>query len=287
MFSQTLTAMSSSICEHKKLFLTAMMLGALSSTIFINSSQAAIPVIDSQNIQEAVKILEETNKVTQTLGKQLGLSEQDLKNINEAVNHYTTLINKHSKNLELIFNNKGGYVAAIKAISEEEGKGNFNTAEQWLAAIIPAVTDNNGNISFNAQNIARLAAQGAIMTNNADVLEAMKQIQVELNNSESVLQDLLKQNAELGIDNGTLAAQQLNNEIKGLQTHISVLNSQMDALNNQAKILQMQSEAQDKQNEITVATSQAEANTRYVEENIKQYTDGETIKIVRPWDSNN
>lgn len=287
MFSQTLTAMSCSICEHKKLFLTAMMLGALSSTIFINSSQAAKIVYDPKNTAEAVKILEQTAKITNIAGKQLGLSEQDIKNINAAVDHYTKLINKHSKNLELILNNKGGYVAAIKAISEEEGNGNFNTAEKWLAAIIPAVTDNNGNISFKAQNIARLAAQGAIMTNNADVLEAMKQIQVELNNSESVLQDLLKQNAELGVDNGTLAAQQLNNEIKGLQTHISVLNSQMDALNNQAKILQMQADAQDKQNEITVATSQAEANTRFVEENMNQYTDGGTIEIIRPWNLNN
>lgn len=283
MFSQTLTAMACSIYEHKKLFLTAMLFGALSSTVFINSSEAARIVYDPKNTAQAIKILEQSAKISSTLGKQLGLSEQDIKNINEAVTKYTTLINKHSKNLELILNNKGGYVAAIKAISEEEGKGNFNTAEKWLAAIIPAVTDNNGNISFKAQNIARLAAQGAIMTNNADVLEAMKQIQVELNNSESVLQDLLKQNAELGIDNGTLAAQQLNNEIKGLQTHISVLNSQMSALNNQAKILQMQSEAQDKQNEITVATSNAEANTRYIEETAKEFSDNKTVEIVHPW----
>lgn len=283
MFSQTMTAISNSIYEHKKLFLTTMFLGTLSCNIFINSSQAAKLVYDPKNTAQAIKILEQTQKITEIAGKQLGLSEQDIKNINEHVDKYTKLIKKHSKTLNTIFNTKGGYVAAIQAIAEEEGNGNFNTAEKWLAAIIPAVTDKNGNLSFEGKNLARVAAQAAIMSNNADVLEAMKQIQVELNNSEEVLQELLDQNAKLGVDNGTLAAQQLNNEIKGLETHISALNAQMGALNNQAKILQAQAEAQDKQNEIATTKAHAEANVKYVEETSKEFVEGTQVEIIHPW----
>ncbi len=283
MFAQSLTAINASVSEHKKLFLTAMMFGLLSSTAFINTSQAEKIVYDPKNTAEAVKILEETKNISNTIGKQLGLSEQDLKNINEAVDHYTKLINKHSKNLDIILNQRGGYVAAIKAIGEETGNGNFNTAEKWLGALIPAITDENGNIHFGAKNIARLAAAGAIMTNNKDMLEAMKQIQIELNNSEEVLQELLKQNAELGVDNGTLAAQQLNNQIKGVETHIANLSAQMEALNNQAKILQSQADAQDKKNTIQEAQATAEANVTYIKENDENFSEDVQVDGGKPW----
>lgn len=283
MYSPTLTAIRTNVFEHKKLFLTAMFFGLLSSNIFITTTNAAKIVYDPKNTAEAVKILQEAQNITNVVGKQLGLSEQDLKNINAAVDKYTKLINQHSKNLDIILNQRGGYVAALKAIGEETGNGNFNTAEKWLGALIPAVTDENGNISFKAKNIARLAAAGAIMTNNKDMLEAMKQIQIELNNSEQVLQELLKQNGELGLDNGTLAAQQLNNQIKGVETHIANLQAQMEALNNQSKILQSQAEAQDKQNEIVTAQAHADANDRYIKENSKEYDTNEEIVIQKPW----
>lgn len=282
MYSPTLNAIRTNVFEHKKLFLTAVLFGLLSSNLFITTTNAAKIVYDPKNTAEAVKILQEAQNITNVVGKQLGLSEQDIKNINEAVDHYTKLINKHSKNLDIILNQRGGYVAALKAIGEETG--NMNTAEKWLGALIPAVTDENGNISFKAKNIARLAAAGAIMTNNKDMLEAMKQIQIELNNSEEVLQELLKQNAELGVDNGTLAAQQLNNQIKGLETHIANLQAQMEALNNQSKILQSQAEAQDKQNEIVTAQAHADANERYIKENNKEFDTTEEIYIAKPWD---
>lgn len=281
MYSPTLNAIRTNVFEHKKLFLTAVLFGLLSSNLFITTTNAAKIVYDPKNTAEAVKILQEAQNITNVVGKQLGLSEQDIKNINEAVDHYTKLINKHSKNLDIILNQRGGYVAALKAIGEETG--NMNTAEKWLGALIPAVTDENGNISFKAKNIARLAAAGAIMTNNKDMLEAMKQIQIELNNSEEVLQELLKQNAELGVDNGTLAAQQLNNQIKGLETHIANLQAQMEALNNQSKILQSQAEAQDKQNEIVTAQAHAEANESYIKENMESFSDTNTVEVKNPW----
>lgn len=286
MSQQLLTTIGQTVKDNSRIFLTAAMLGILSSSIFIAPSQAAKIVYDPQNTAEAVKILKESQNITNTLGKQLGLSEKDLKNINDTINHYTTLIEKHQKAIETVMAQHGGYIGGkISTTTDENGNEiEISTADKWLGAMIPAMTDANGKITFNAKNIARMAATGAILSNNKQVLEAFAKITQELDKSEKELQELLKKNAELGVDNGTLAAQQLNNQIKGLETHIAGLHAQMDAIQGQAKVLQSQADAQDKKNEYTEGQTRAQATKDYIEETTKQYESSEeNFAIGHPW----
>lgn len=271
------------ISSHRKVFITAAMLGILSGSIFIAPSQAAKIVYDPKNTAEAVKILKESQNIVNTVGKQLGLSEKQMKNINDTVNHYTTLIETHTKNIEEIMAKHGGYIGAA---SGTEGNGKYSSADIFLGTMIPAMTDSNGRLSFNAKNLARAAAAGAIMSNNKEVLEAFNKITKELEKSEKELQELLKKNGELGIDNGSLAAQQLNNQIKGLETHIAGLHAQMEAIQGQAKVLKSQADAQDKENEYKAGEAAAEATKKYIEDNKQNRENSAPYKYKGPWATN-
>lgn len=270
--------------SHRKVFMTAAMLGILSGSIFIAPSQAAKIVYDPKNTAEAVKILKESQNIVNTVGKQLGLSEKQMKNINDTVNHYTTLIETHTKNIEEIMAKHGGYIGA--GVTGKDGDQKYSSADIFLGTMIPAMTDSNGRLSFDAKNLARAAAAGAIMTNNKQVLEAFAKITKELDKSEKELQELLKKNGELGIDNGSLAAQQLNNQIKGLETHIAGLHAQMEAIQGQAKVLKSQADAQDKENEYKADEAAAEATKKYVEENRQNRENSAPYKYKGPWSTN-
>mgnify|MGYP002519814543 CR=1 FL=1 len=270
--------------SHRKIFMTAAMLGILSGSIFIAPSQAARIVYDPKNTAEAVKILKESQNIVNSLGKQLGISEKQLQNINSTVNHYTALIETHTKNVEEIMSKHGGYIGSNTNGSDDDSK--YSSADIFLGTMIPSMTDSNGRLSFDAKNVARAAAAGAIMSNNKDVLEAYNKISAELDKSEKELHELLKKNGELGINDGTLAAQQLNNQIKGLETHISGLHAQMDAIQGQAKVLQSQADAQDKENEYKAGEASAEATKKYIEENKQAYENSTPYKYKGPWATN-
>ena len=288
--SELLVTIGQTCKQNTRILLTAAMLGVLSSTIFMAPSQAARIVYDPKNTAEAVKILKESQNIANTVGKQLGLSEQDLKNINEFADKYTKIIETHSKAIEKVMSQHGGFVGGkIKMSTKTDGGADdedieITTADKWLGGLIPAAMDQDGRISFSAKNIARMAAAGAIMSNNKDVLEAYGKITEELAKSEQTLQELLKKNAELGIDNGGLAAQQLNNQIKGLETHISGLHAQMDALAGQSKILESQAKAQEAQNDQKLAEASAKATSDYIKSNYESFEEGSSnYHIKHPW----
>lgn len=284
--SELLLTIGQTCKQNSRILLTAAMLGILSSSIFMAPSQAARIVYDPKNTAEAVKILEQSKNIANTVGKQLGLSEQDLKNINEFADKYSKIIETHSKAIEKVMAQHGGYVGGkISMTMDGDGRDDveITTADKWLGTLIPQAMDKNGNISLNAKNIARMAAAGAIMSNNKDVLEAFGKITAELDKSEKTLQELLKKNSELGIDNGTLAAQQLNNQIKGLETHISGLHAQMEALQGQSKVLESQSKAQETQNDQKLAEASAKATSDYIEENHEKFENSTSYTIGQPW----
>lgn len=285
--SELFTTIGQTCKQNSRILLTATMLGILSSSIFMAPSQAARIVYDPQNTAEAVKILKESQNIANTVGKQLGLSEQDLKNINEFANKYSKLIETHSKAIEKVMASHGGYIGKISTKTDggaDDEDIEISSADKWLGTLIPMATDKDGRISFNAKNIARMAAAGAIMSNNKDVLEAMAQITQELDRSEKTLQDLLKKNSELGIDNGSLAAQQLNNQIKGLETHISGLHAQLDAIQGQSKILESQAKAQEAQNDQKLAEASAKATSDYIKSNYESFEEGSSnYHIKHPW----
>lgn len=261
--STALTVLSQTLADNKKKTIVALVAGLLTGTMFI--SDGAYLVKDVQNIAQTIKVYTETTKVVTNTLKQLGLSEIDLNNINNFLKKFNTSFETHQKNIDDLMVSYGGFMGTgINGSSQDNEK--YSTADKYLAAIIPAMTDNNGKISWNAKNVAKMAYQGAIMTNNKDVLEAYKKIQTELEDANKELADLIEENAKLGTDSktGTLAAQQLNNQIKAVQARIQTYETMMKSIQGQNEIIRSQAAAQEKSNEILVNRAQVNAEKSYI-----------------------
>lgn len=261
--STALTVLSQTLADNKKKTIVALVAGLLTGTMFI--SDGAYLVKDVQNIAQTIKVYTETTKVVTNTLKQLGLSEIDLNNINNFLKKFNTSFETHQKNIDDLMVSYGGFMGTgINGSSPDNDK--YSTADKYLAAIIPAMTDDNGKISWNAKNVAKMAYQGAIMTNNKDVLEAYKKIQTELEDANKELADLLEENAKLGTDSktGTLAAQQLNNQIKAVQARIQTYEAMMKSIQGQNEIIRSQAAAQEKSNEILVNRAQVNAEKSYI-----------------------
>lgn len=261
--STALTVLSQTLADNKKKTIVALIAGLLTGTMFI--SDGAYLVKDVQNIAQTIKVYTETTKVVTNTLKQLGLSEIDLNNINNFLKKFNTSFETHQKNIDDLMVSYGGFMGTgINGSSQDNEK--YSTADKYLAAIIPAMTDNNGKISWNAKNVAKMAYQGAIMTNNKDVLEAYKKIQTELEDANKELADLIEENAKLGTDSktGTLAAQQLNNQIKAVQARIQTYETMMKSIQGQNEIIRSQAAAQEKSNEILVNRAQVNAEKSYI-----------------------
>ena len=264
--STALTVLTQTIADNKKKTIVALVAGLLTGTMFI--SDGAYLVKDIQNIAETVKVYTETTKVVTNTLKQLGLSEIDLNNINNYLKKFNDSFETHRKNIDELMIANGGFMGTGINGSVSSDNGKYSTADKDLAAIIPAMTDDNGKISWNAKNVAKMAYQGAIMTNNKDVLEAYKKISTELEDANKELQDLMEENAKLGTDSktGTLAAQQLNNQIKAVQARIQTYETMMKSLQGQNDIIRSQAEAQEKTNEILVNRAQVNAEKAYMKD---------------------
>lgn len=261
--STALTVLSQTLADNKKKTIVALVAGLLTGTMFI--SDGAYLVKDVQNIAQTIKVYTETTKVVTNTLKQLGLSEIDLNNINNFLKKFNTSFETHQQNIDRLMTSNGGFMGTgFNGAASDNDK--YSTADKYLAAIIPAMTDDNGKISWNAKNVAKMAYQGAIMTNNKDVLEAYKKISTELEDANKELADLLEENAKLGTDSktGTLAAQQLNNQIKAVQARIQTYEAMMKSLQGQNEIIRSQAAAQEKSNEILVNRAQVNAEKSYI-----------------------
>lgn len=279
MTASALNQLSTVVSENKKKMVGCLVAGLITGMAF--ASSAAYIVKDPENIAETVKVFTETSKVVTNTLEQLGVSKVDLANINEFLDKFNKATQEHTKNINEILAENGGYLGTPpfvningneKTDTDENGEKKpekYSSADKYLAAVFPIISgDTNGKMSLNAKNLAKLAYQGAVMSNNTKVLEAYKKVQDELDKAHKELAELLEENAKLGLENkkGTLAAQQLNNQIKAVQTRIESYQTTMEAIKGQNEIMHAQAKTQEEQNEIVYQQAQAQANNDYIEE---------------------
>ena len=275
--ASALNQLSTVVSENKKKMVGCLIAGLITGMAF--ASSAAYIVKDPENIAETVKVFTETSKVVTNTLEQLGVSKVDLANINEFLDKFNKATQEHTKNINEILAENGGYLGTPPFMNTTNGEttdangekkpAKYSSADKYMAAVFPILSgDANGKMTLDAKNLAKIAYQGAVMSNNTKVLEAYKKVEDELDKAHQELAELLEENSKLGLENkkGTLAAQQLNNQIKAVQARIESYQTTMQAIKGQNEVMHAQAKAQEEQNEIVYQQAQTKANNDYIEE---------------------
>lgn len=258
MISSALSTITQALADNKKKAIFCLIAGLFTGTVFI--SDGAYLVKDVKNIAQTVKVYTETAKVVANTLKQVGLSEIDIANINGFLEKFQTKFGEQNKRMENILAEHTGYIGTGFA-----GDTEFSSADKYLKTIMPVISSDDGKISLNARNVARMVYMTAIMDNNQNVLEATKDIQEGLTEAHKELEDLMEENRKLGISGkkGTLAAQQINNQIKVVQARIDSYNTILKSIMSENEIVRSQAEAQEKQNEVIANKAQTEREIEF------------------------
>lgn len=237
---------------HQKALVIAGLVGIISGTVI--TASAAIPVHDDTNLLKIMDVLEKTEQIIDKATQQLNIEKLMNKNINSIMDKYNTYVTKHINDLDSMLSKAGGYVGqAQDIVNSTTGKVETYTSEKYLKTQIPeiSIAQKDGKIVINSSSVsnAYANAQGSIIQNNQNILDAQKHISEQMKTARTELQELMKKNADLGETDGILAAQQINNQIKALIAFIDTLKVEQNALEAQATALRDQAEAQKAQND--------------------------------------
>lgn len=252
-FSNIQTPQFPVLKAHKKAFVIAGIVGIISGTA-ITASAVIVPVHDDSNFAKIMDVLEKTEQIIDKATQQLNIEKLMNKNINTVMEKYNTYVTKHINDLDSMLSKAGGYLSQAQGIVDDAtGKVETYTSEKYLKTKIPeiSIAQKDGKIVINSQSVsnAYANAQGSIIQNNQNILDAQKHISEQMQKARTELQELMKKNADLGETDGILAAQQINNQIKALEAYISSLLVEQQALAAQATALRDQAEAQKAQND--------------------------------------
>lgn len=268
---------------HQKALVIAGIVGIISGTVI--TASAAIPVHDDTNLLKIMDVLEKTEQIIDKATQQLNIEKLMNKNINTIMSKYNTYVTKHINDLNSMLSKAGGYLNQAQGIVDDAtGKVETYTSEKYLKTQIPeiSIAQKDGKIVINSQSVsnAYANAQGSIIQNNQNILDAQKHISEQMKTARTELQDLMKKNAALGETDGILAAQQINNQIKALEAYITSLLVEQQALAAQATALRDQAEAQRAQNQALQNQAISNAIAADREEKDKFYSSYRYVRVI-------
>lgn len=255
----------------RKYWVAAVLIGSLIG-FGVSQSQAAIAVIDTQNIAQQAKTYTESAKLVMQTAQQITLQAKELASFpSNFINSYNQGISDSLTNLQKTLN-KATKTFATTATEEQiktywENKfPTLNANDNW------AISEQN-NIILQ-RNIREQQSQ-----DNRAMIIAYKEMMVELDNNQKMLNELLKKNADI---EGNKQGQQLANQIAGIKANIERINLNMQALSGKHKVESAQAKitAEENQQLITEAKARAEEE----ELNKAKANQFKTMKIPRPFE---
>lgn len=240
--------------EIRKYWVAASLLGALIGFGF-SQSQAAIAVIDTQNIAQQAKTYTESAKLVMQTAQQITLQAKELAAFPaNLINSYNQGINDSLNNLQKTLN-KATKTFATTATEEQiktywENKfPKLNANDNW------AISEQN-NIVLQ-RNIREQQSQ-----DNRAMIIAYKEMIVELDNNQKMLNELLKKNADI---EGNKQGQQLANQIAGIKANIDRINLNMQALEGKHKVESAQAKITEAENQQIITEAKARAEEEELE----------------------
>lgn len=235
----------------------------LSSGCAAPPAQAAIPVIDVENISQQLKTYQETVNIVRNVREQIDLQLKELKKLPSAIldGYKTSLINSWDK-IQGILSKNGTVITGTTGIVSDDGVPT-NTVDDYFSKNIPGIIGNDLPETLGSARTARLMALSTLMRNNSDTLSAIQQLMGELNGINNEIRQAEEDSANA---EGAMQAQQAANHIAALQLRAQNIKIIIQGLQGQQQALKAQADAQQKKNEIDMQEAQGRAEVAAIEE---------------------
>lgn len=257
--------------EIRRYIVVAGVIGSIIGYGFDNS-QAAIAVIDTQNIAQQAKTFAESAKLVTQTAQQITLQAKELASFpSNLINSYNQGINSSLTNLQNTLT-KATTTFATTA-TEAQIKSYWENKFPQINA--------NDNWAISEQNnlIIQRNMREQQSRDNQAMLIAYKEMMVELDANQKMLNELLRKNAEI---EGNKQGQQLANQIAGIKANIDRINLNMQALEGKHKVESAQAKITAEENQQIIA----EAKARAEEAELQKARDNQftTAKTTRPFE---
>ena len=201
---------------------TVLALAAFSGCVLgsgLPSVQAAYAVIDSQNIAQQLKTYTETARVALSTAQQATLLAKELASLpRETLDYYTA-------EFAASVNTVDSAMRQFEVFDLEQG--GENSVEGYWAQQFPKFSSAGAVISEDIFRQNNTFMEENRSQDNRTTLKAYKQLMGQLQKNQQQLAELLKEN--IAADGG-LKAQQLANQIAGLEANIKHIELNMQAL---------------------------------------------------------
>lgn len=257
--------------EIRRYIVVAGVIGSVIGYGF-NHSQAAIAVIDTQNIAQQAKTFAESAKLVTQTAQQITLQAKELASFpSNLINSYNQGINSSLANLQNTLT-KATTTFATTA-TEAQIKSYWENKFPQINA--------NDNWAISEQNnvIIQRNMREQQSRDNQAMLIAYKEMMAELDDNQKMLNELLRKNAEI---EGNKQGQQLANQITGIKANIDRINLNMQALEGKHKVESAQAKITAEENQQIIA----EAKARAEEAELQKARDNQftTAKTTRPFE---
>ncbi len=208
------------------------------------TTQASIPVIDSENILQQIKTYTETLQVVTNTAQQITLQMKELTALPETVlDSYKDALNNSMASINTAMKKSGFF-------TEDTAWNNY-----WQSTFPKITVDTYAQTSLAEQNV-NTTLQEVLSLRNRDDVTTYHQLMTELDASRTRLTDLLEQNKS---PEGSKQAQQLANEIAAEKAHIDSVNTALQALTAQNQVMKNQAEVLERQNHQAVVNAAIQA----------------------------
>lgn len=228
------------------------------SLIFSNNANAAIPVIDDQNIFQQIKTYTETVNVVKNTAEQIALQVKELTSLPQQIlDRYKTAFDES--------------VASVKQTLEASNF--FKDPEKWddfWNETYPRISGEDYKQTIWSERSVNDTLQEIMSMQNKQDVENYHNLIEELEKSKERLQDLLEQNKTAV---GNKQVEQISNQIVAEKAHIESINTSIQAIMNKNQVMKQQSEVMKAINHRTVMEAGAKAereSVKRMKENVIQ-----------------
>lgn len=212
------------------------------------SAQAAIPVIDDQNIAQQLKTYTETLNVVKNTAEQISLQLKELMAMPE----------------NLLAEYKNAFDESLASVTDTLKNSDLlvdkDEWDEYWEDIYPRINGGDYKQTVWSERSINDTLQEIMSMRNEEDVNSYHELMAELEKSKVRLQDLLEQNKTV---EGNKQAQQIANEIATEKANIESINTAIQAITNKNQVMQQQAQVLKAQNRQAVinAAKQAEKET--------------------------
>lgn len=223
-------------------------LAVIMSLSISTQAQAAIPVIDDQNIAQQLKTYTETLNVVKNTAEQISLQLKELMAMPE------NLLNEY----------KNAFDESLAAVTDTLKNSDLlvdkDEWDEYWEDIYPRISGGDYKQTVWSERSINDTLQEIMSMRNEEDVNSYHELMAELEKSKVRLQDLLEQNKTV---EGNKQAQQIANEIATEKANIESINTAIQAITNKNQVMQQQAQVLKAQNRQAVinAAKQAEEET--------------------------